>query len=252
VRAFMQGITMFLTLALTTAALALRPTHRSAFAPPNIAQRRARPPFAQPDYRSYSSDGYTKYNEDGFWTWNGAEWISSDQLGISPISGGSAPQQADIGGAQVVWELVPYYGAYPVSNRGGLDQIRNGQEQILGRYDMVQQDPYVSRAQCVVNVGADGTATLTSVGKPPTMVRAYDGDPWTNIRKGETHVLSDGEQINVVCIMSAHSIRPSTIYTIRCYADGTGTGTDTSSDDIQYSEDGYWMWNGAEWVPAGQ
>ena len=71
-------------------------------------------------------------------------------------------------GAQVVWNLMPVSGAYQPAP----GSVGNGQEQVLGRYDMVEQSVYVSREQCAVQVAADGSAKLVSLGKPPTLVRA--------------------------------------------------------------------------------
>ena len=62
------------------------------------------------------------------------------------------------------------------------------------RYDMIQQSPYVSREQCVVRVAPDGTASILSIGKPPTVVCSPDGECY-GLQRGRTHVLTDGERI---------------------------------------------------------
>ena len=43
--------------------------------------------------------------------------------------------------------------------------LRNGEEQVLSRWNMAVQKPTVSRVQAVVTVGSDGSATLESRGK---------------------------------------------------------------------------------------
>ena len=74
-------------------------------------------------------------------------------------------------GEQVVWRITPFNGVCSEY------AVRNGEEQILGRYDMLEQKLTVSRAQCVLRVADDGTATLVSVGRCPTTVRPRDGAP---------------------------------------------------------------------------
>jgi len=70
---------------------------------------------------------------------------------------------------------------------------------MLGRFDMVEQDPYVSRAQCLVQVSADGTASVTSIGKAATFIIKASGDRgWRSsviLRKNQQHLLQDGERI---------------------------------------------------------
>ena len=166
-------------------------------------------------------------------------------------------------GAQILWRLKPVSGAHSPTRRGGVANLRVGEEETLGRFDMIEQSVYVSRAQCVVQVAADGTANLTSLGKPPTLVRAHDGEPWYGLEKDETHVLADGQEI---CLTGrAPNDDRLAVFRCRCQSESEreamynsmfmGTGTSTSDDvqyghDVQYSEDGLWMWNGAEWVPA--
>lgn len=72
--------------------------------------------------------------------------------------------------------------------------VRPGDEQILGRWDLVDQDPYVSRVQCVVRLAPDGTASVVSLGKPQTYI--LKGPRRSVIlQKDETHILKDGDQI---------------------------------------------------------
>ena len=145
----------------------------------------------------------------------------------------ATPRQAFA--SQVVWRAVPSPGV------SAQYEIRNGEEKTLGRYDMFDQNPFVSRLQCVIAVAADGSATCMSIGKPQTLVRAQNGAPWTPLVANEPHVLSSGEQIGL------YSENPDgAFFTIMCEAD-TGGGM---GGGAQYSDDGQWMWDGAQWIPA--
>jgi len=157
----------------------------------------------------------------------------------------------DGSGPRVRWELHTSSGVHSPLRRGGLAALCNGDEQILGRFDMVEQDPFISRAQCVVHVAADGSASLTSLGKPPTMVRADSDAPWYAIFKDQTEPLIDGVQI-CLAKYSETSRRKPAIFTCFCRAVEGDLGTGMGAGDVQYSEDGLWMWDGAEWVPALQ
>jgi len=121
---------------------------------------------------------------------------------------------AAVHGAAVTWWLAPAAG----SQNEYL--VRNGQEQTLGRYDMLSQNPYISRVQCVVRVAADGTASLASTGKTPTALRAPGGAWWSDLRRDQTHQLADGEQI------ALDSKNPEgaygTVYTVFCQEDARG------------------------------
>ena len=132
------------------------------------------------------------------------------------------------GGGQHVWRVHPTAGVYSQYI------VRSCEEQVLGRFDMIEQSVYVSRQQCLVRVAADGTATLVSIGRPPTLFRAYGAAPWY-VRRQSEHVLSDGEQISLDV-----SYPESAVFTI----------TSDAQYRAQYSEDGGWMWNGMEWIPA--
>ena len=104
---------------------------------------------------------------------------------------------------------------------------------------MLEQNLYISRMQCIVQVAADGTATLVSTGKPPTAVRAPN-DSWYSVwlTNGEQHALVNGEQIGLDC-----KNPEGYFFTVTCEEDASAYGK-------QYSDDGNWMWNGTEWVPA--
>jgi len=73
-----------------------------------------------------------------------------------------------------------------------------GDEQVLSRWNMVEQKLTVSRVQATVKVLADGSAKLTSEGKGPTMWRP-GGGPWYSLSTGEGLTLSDGDQVSLDC-----------------------------------------------------
>ena len=69
---------------------------------------------------------------------------------------------------------------------------------MLSRWNMAQEKLTVSRVQALVNVGHDGSATLLSSGKGPTLVR-FPGGPWNPLFKGQPHRLNDGDEISLDC-----------------------------------------------------
>ena len=79
-------------------------------------------------------------------------------------------------------------------------EVRNGERQVLGRWDMDNPNPYISREQCVIDLSPDGTAsTITSVGKPPSALRASDGE-WYEVRPGESYAVYDGQEFSLDCL----------------------------------------------------
>ena len=144
--------------------------------------------------------------------------------------------------------------------------VRAGTEQVLGRYDMFQQNLYVSRAQCLVSVAADGVCTLVSIGKPPTVFRPHGDTSWYSLtREDGPYFLQNGDHIGLVW-----KEPEAAFYQVACedgqsdgihgvaqlaqhgdYHSGTWQGFASGSiDRMQYSDDGQWMWNGHEWVPT--
>jgi len=61
---------------------------------------------------------------------------------------------------------------------------------------MIEQKLTVSREQAVVRCEADGSATLTSKGKGPTLWCSR-GEPWVAVPEGEQVPLSDGDLISL-------------------------------------------------------
>ena len=117
--------------------------------------------------------------------------------------GYSAPIQAQ--GPQVLWVLhgaagvkgmsvarfkaLPKYWTIPYT-------LMNGEEQVLSRWNMQYESNKVSRMQCLVRVLADGTPTLTSTGKAPTLWR-MPGGPWNTLYKRQQIQMSSGIQISL-------------------------------------------------------
>ena len=85
---------------------------------------------------------------------------------------------------QAVWQ---------VCGVNGCITLGCGQQQILGRFDMGQTKGrpayYVSRQQCLLSINFDGSASLTSLGKPPTGWRSVEGEPWQWLRKDKGPIL---------------------------------------------------------------
>ena len=140
-------------------------------------------------------------------------------------------------GAQSVWTLAP------ADTVLGEYTLHAGQEQMLGRFDMVKPNPYVSRQQCCVRVSADGTCSVISLGKAQTYViteseRAPPGEMIDHtifmgqdraqvlrtlvLRTGQEHILQDRDQI----------VFRTAKFT--AYAQWAG-------NDQQYSQDGWLM-----------
>ena len=106
--------------------------------------------------------------------------------------------------------------------------LRNGDEQVLSRWNMVRQKLTVSRVQCTVAVSADGTATLTSYGKGPTLWRAYGG-PWNGLYYGQAQVLADGDQI----ALDWHHPE-SAVFAVGCQLDQSGGAGGYGYDQRQH------------------
>ena len=175
---------------LAATAAALRPTPHAIAAHAIAPQRMRSHSRAQRTSKLEAQAGWSTgvdaetgatfyYNSDGAWQWQ------------PPPA--AAAQRAY--GTQVLWHFQPAWGVHSSY------AVRNGEEQVLGRFDMLEQKPTVSRMQCLVRVAADGSARLFSLGKRPTGLRARHGAPWYGLETDPTlcnsHVLVPGEQIAV-------------------------------------------------------
>jgi len=101
-------------------------------------------------------------------------------------------------GCQTLWQLALTTGWGP--KFAGKYKLRNGEETVLGRYDMFSSKPYrpwVSRKQSFVRVEADGAAILVSRGKAPTGWRSRDGGPWQWLLYDDMKVLEHGDQVSL-------------------------------------------------------
>ena len=123
---------------------------------------------------------------------------------------GAPPQQAGYG-AQPGYPQQGGYGA-PQQMGGGMGgmaswrvcsanmitcyTVRNGEQQVLGRSDGPMPDT-VSRQQCIITIGNDGTGTVTSMGRGPTGVRENYMTPWAWLQKDQRKVIADGTMISL-------------------------------------------------------
>ena len=143
---------------------------------------------------------------------NGQVYYANAQTGVTlwdPPTADYLPQGPNMG-PQVIWRLAKLAGVTRlwqpegarVVRRDGFDLpyvLRNGDERVLSRWNMVSQKVTVSRMQCVVRVLPDGTPTLSSIGRGPTLCRAGNGAPWLTLRKDETQVLVNGAHVSLDC-----------------------------------------------------
>ena len=117
------------------------------------------------------------------------------------------PPEQQFHAAPLIWRVLPHAGVRFDYVGCTLEMpLHDGDEQSLGRFDMADPLLYVSRRQCVIHI-EDGSATLISVGKPPTLWRAHEYAPWILLRRARplgddigfdpTHELQPGEQISL-------------------------------------------------------
>lgn len=76
--------------------------------------------------------------------------------------------------------------------------VSNGENQILGRWNLMQPSPYVSRCQAMVKVLPDGTPILIGCGKNPCYWRSQNG-MWNYLYRRQTVTLENGLQISLDC-----------------------------------------------------
>ena len=128
----------------------------------------------------------------------------------APQQGGyGAPQQ---GGGQAVWRIQPimgvgghtrfqafgpeYANAFQKYSMIPYSLCFPGDDFVLGRWNMMQPSPYVSRQQVVVNLLPDGNAILYSTGKPATGIR-QNGGQWNWLYNGQQHYIQHGDQVSL-------------------------------------------------------
>ena len=102
-------------------------------------------------------------------------------------SGGSSVPGAQV---QCMWYLDAVQG---IAHNGY--SVNSGGEQVLGRYDMMDQEITVSREQAIVRVAQDGKANLISIGRGPTYWREHQMGQWSLLQRDSAKPLSSGYQI---------------------------------------------------------
>ena len=175
---------LFLASTMTSALLRPTPALSVRRPPRNRGQLRTRTLLAQ--------DGWTTTLDQE----SGQTYYYNEQTGQSQWEPPQTALQHPTGTNQVLWRVA---GSAGIINR--MDRrynLRRHDEQVLSRYNMLKQKLTVSRKQCLVSCLADGTATLTSIGRGPTLWRERGG-PWCSVQKGEGLTLTDGDGIALDC-----------------------------------------------------
>lgn len=75
--------------------------------------------------------------------------------------------------------------------------LKNGDVQVLSRFALQNPKLTVSRVQAIVQIH-DGTATLSSSGRGPTMWRP-NGQNWIALYEGDQVPLNDGDEVSLDC-----------------------------------------------------
>ena len=138
--------------------------------------------------RLLAQDGWTPVADQE----SGQTYYYNEQTGQSQWEPPEAAWQHPHGTNQVLWRVAGSSGSHSRYN------LRKHDVQVLSRYNMLKQRLTVSRKQCLVSCLADGTATLSSIGRAPTLWRERDG-PWCSVGKGEKLTLTDGDCIALDC-----------------------------------------------------
>ena len=74
--------------------------------------------------------------------------------------------------------------------------VHNGKQLVLGRSDGPMPIT-VSRKQCIIAIGNDGTGTVTSVGMGSTGVRENASTLWLWLRANQSKVIADGTMVSL-------------------------------------------------------
>ena len=121
------------------------------------------------------------------------------------------PQQQDMGGQQAggftaQWQINAFNGVGPMPQTSFPKlykyhqlpyHVTNGEDQVLGRCNMMFKTDMVDRVQCMVKIYRDGSPVIIGCGnKAPTLHRSRNGQ-WMPLYKGERRVLSDGDQVGL-------------------------------------------------------
>ena len=142
-------------------------------------------PLVQRTCKLVAQDGWITGVDNG-----GRAYYFREQTGEFQYDPPQAVQQNY--GGQILWRLnglrgIHYWCKYALSN---------GDVQSLSRFNMHEQKLTVSRVQCIVQIH-DGTATLTSCGKSPTLWRTLGSPRWIALEKGDQVPLCDGDQVSL-------------------------------------------------------
>ena len=175
-----RGMWLFLVETLSMASALLSPTPAVLLRVPRSCTQRGSKLLAQGPWTSLMDEA------------SGVPYFYNSQTGESRWE---EPEQAS--GGQVLWRVAGTAGIHYWCNYN----LCNGDVQVLSRFNMLEQAPTVSRVQCIVQIH-DGTATLTSCGKGPTLWRPRSppmhGWPrWIALDKGDLVPLTDGDQVSL-------------------------------------------------------
>ena len=203
----MRGLA-FACLAATAASLtALRPTPASVLKTTLSRAQRASKIFSQlpagwvAGFNQESGLNYYCDEQTGQCQWHPPQQSYSEDYGAQQGYG----QQVI---PRFVWSVVPTVNVHSQYS------VSNGEQLVLGRFDMTIQNPYISEVQCLLKVEPNGAATLSTVGQASSAVRGPCGR-WAKVRPDQTHLLHDGYEI------ALETKNPeNAVFTVYCQQDG--------------------------------
>ena len=112
--------------------------------------------------------------------------------------------------------------------------VRCGDEHVLSRWNMIRQKLTVSRVQAVVRVDGDGTASLISQGKGPTLWRERGRGPWYALDRLACAPLSDGDMVS----LDWHDPEAA-VFRVTCVVDEQGAYARAHAQQQQQQQQGY-------------
>ena len=196
---------------LAATASALAPTSVSVLSAPLGRAWRSRTILAQ--YYEQDQQGLPAGWTAGFDQTSQTTYYVNDQTGVSQWERPQAYEQAQSEAQRaqphqayeqssdaVLWRVTPSSGVRCYVHRGVQPrcyELRNGDVQVLSRFSMLTQKLTVSRVQAIVQIH-DGTATLSSCGRGPTLWRGR-GLSWVALNKGDQVPLAHGDQVGLDC-----------------------------------------------------